>query len=130
MLGILLGLVLVEQSYDLAHHRMDRFRLVADWLGDRNDPNTVLGQLAKVKLLFECFAKEAAVAVDYDDIERVVTIACPLNHLLKDSTAIVTPRSASLYEFANDVVVVGSAPRTKVPLLVRNREIMLGLPAG
>src|SRR6187431_1574338 len=96
------------------------FRLIADRLSYRDDPDTVLGQLPKVKLLFESFAKEPAIAVDYNNIERVFTITCPFDHLLKDRTAIVAGRSAGLNEFANDRVPICDAPRPELTLLIWN----------
>ena len=58
VLGRLLGLVLVEQRHDLAHH--DVHGVVTHLLGDGNQLDAVLGQLADVKLKLEVVAKEAA----------------------------------------------------------------------
>ncbi len=58
MLGVLLGLVFVEQRHDLAHH--DVHGIVAHLLGDGDELDAVLGQLADVELKLEMVAKEAA----------------------------------------------------------------------
>jgi hypothetical protein len=43
----------VEQGNDLTHHRVYRLALVSNRLGDGDNPDAMLGQLPKVKLLFE-----------------------------------------------------------------------------
>ena len=58
VLGVLLGLVLVEQRHDLAHH--DVHGIVAHLLGDGDELDAVPGQLADVELELEVVAKEAA----------------------------------------------------------------------
>ena len=81
MLGVLLGLVLVEQSDHLAHHHLRR--VVAQLLRDRDQPDTVLGELAHVELEPEGIAEEAGERVHDDDVERVVAVTGALDHALK-----------------------------------------------
>ena len=57
MLGVFLGLVFVEQRHDLPHH--DMHGVVAHFLGDRDQPDAIPGQLADVKFEFEMVAKES-----------------------------------------------------------------------
>ena len=59
MLGLLLGLVFVDQRHDLAHH--DVHGIVAHRPGDGEEPDAVPGQLADVELELEVVRKEAAV---------------------------------------------------------------------
>jgi hypothetical protein len=66
VLGVFFGLILIEERNNLAHHRVNRFALIADWLGDGNHPNVMLGQFAKIEFLFKGLAEEATVAVDHD----------------------------------------------------------------
>ena len=68
VLGILLGLILVEQRHDLAHH--DMHRIVTHLLGDREQPDAVLSQLAYIELELEVIAEEAAERMDDDHVER------------------------------------------------------------
>lgn len=60
MLGVLLGLVFLEQGHDLTHH--DVHRIVAHLLGDGEQLDAVLHQLAHVELELEMIAEEAAEA--------------------------------------------------------------------
>ncbi|MBX9590132.1 MAG: hypothetical protein K2X43_12570 [Hyphomonadaceae bacterium] len=57
MLGILLGLVFVEQCDHLAHH--DLRRIVTELLRDRHQLDAMLGKLAHVELEAEGVAEEA-----------------------------------------------------------------------
>jgi len=66
VLGVFLRLVFVKQGDDLAHHRLHGLALVADWLSDGDDPDAMLGQLPKIKLLLERFAEKSAVTVNED----------------------------------------------------------------
>jgi len=70
----------------------------------------MLGELAKIKLLFERLAEEAAVAVHHDHVERVLSIARSLDHLLEDGSPIVACRGASFDEFGDDRVALATAP--------------------
>ena len=62
VLGVFLGLILVEQRHDLAHH--DVHRIVTQLLGHGDEPDAVLGELPDVELKFEVVAEETAERVD------------------------------------------------------------------
>src|SRR6266700_5213062 len=127
VLGVFLGLVFIEQGDDLAHHRLHRLALVADRLSDRNHPDAMLGELAKVKLLFECLAKEPAVTVDQDQLEGLFPGAGALNHLLEDRSAVATDGSSAFDELRSHGIALGAAPIFQLATLVGNRQVVLGL---
>jgi hypothetical protein len=58
VLGVLLGLILVEQRHDLPHH--DVHRIVAHLLGDGDELHSVLGELPDVEFQLEVIAEEPA----------------------------------------------------------------------
>ena len=118
MLGVFLGLIFVEQGNDLAHHPVNWLALVADRLSDRDDPDAVLGQLSKIELLFERLAKEPAVTVDEDQIERVLPVAGTFDHLLEDWPAVITSGSAAFDELRIYDTALGAAPRQAMGALV------------
>ena len=63
-----LGLVFVEQRHDLADHVAHG--IVAELLGDRDQPDAVLGKPADIELKLELVAEEAAEAVHHDHVEH------------------------------------------------------------
>ena len=95
MLGILLRLVFVEQRHDLTHH--DVHRVVAHLLGDRDEPDAVLRELADVEFQLEMVAEEAAERMDDDNIERRGLRRARLNHALEFRPAVLRGGSAGLY---------------------------------
>jgi hypothetical protein len=74
---------------------MDGFGLVANGLGDGNDPDAMLGKSPEIEFLFECFAEETAVAVNHNKIERMLTVAGTFDHLLEGRPAIIASRGAA-----------------------------------
>jgi hypothetical protein len=130
VLGVFLRLVFVKQGDLLAHHRLHRLALVADWLSDGDDPDAMLGQLPKVKLLLERFAEKPAVTVDENQLECLLPIAGALDHLLEDRSAVVTGRSAALDELCGHRIALHAAPAFQLAALVGNGKIVLSLPAG
>ncbi|MDF1806336.1 MAG: hypothetical protein P1U60_08165 [Hyphomonas sp.] len=58
VLGVLLGLIFIEQRHDLAHH--DVHGIVAHLLGDGDELDAVLGELPDVELQLEMVAEETA----------------------------------------------------------------------
>jgi hypothetical protein len=60
VLGVLLGLIFVEQRHDLAHH--DVHWIIAHFLDDRHQAGAILRQLADVELQLEVITEEARVA--------------------------------------------------------------------
>lgn len=67
MLGVLPGLVLVEQRHELAHHHAHR--TITKVLDDGDKLHAILGELAQVELKLELVSKELREAVDDDDGE-------------------------------------------------------------
>jgi hypothetical protein len=57
----------------LAHHRLNGLAFVPDRLGDGNNLDAVLGELAKIELLFKGLPEEPAIAVHHNEVERVRT---------------------------------------------------------
>ncbi len=106
---------------------LHRLALVADRLSDRDDPDAMLGQLSKIKLLFERLAKEPAVTVDEDQIERPLPVAGAFDHLLEDRSAVITGGSAAFDELRNYGTSLGAAPSLQLAALVGNRKIVLSL---
>src|SRR5262245_1416774 len=90
----------------------------------------MLGQLPKIKLLFERLAKETAITVDEDQIEGLLPIAGTFDHLLEDGSAVITGRSAALDELRSHGTSLGAAPRFQLAALVWNRKVVLSLRAG
>jgi hypothetical protein len=67
----------------------DVHRVVAHLLGNRDESDAVLGELADVELKFEVIAEEAAERVDDDHIEGC-RLGCPrLDHALELGPAVV-----------------------------------------
>ena len=95
MLGVFLRLVFIEQRHDLPHHNVHW--IVAHFLGDRDQPDAVLGELADVEFQFEMVAEEAAERMDDYDVEQRGLAGSRLDHALEFRAA-----------------VVGSGRRTKV----------------
>jgi hypothetical protein len=61
-----------------AHH--DVHRVVADFVGDRDQLDAVLGDLSDVELEFEVVPEEAAERMNQDDIERSGLRRTGFNH--------------------------------------------------
>jgi hypothetical protein len=129
VLGVLSGLVFVEQRDHLAHHRMDRLAFVADRLCDRDHLDVMLRQFPKIELLLERLAEEAAVAVYDDHVERVLPIARTLDHLLENRPAIVRGGRAGLDELCGHRIAMNTTPGLQLLALIGNRQVMFGLPA-
>src|SRR5262245_57613523 len=89
----------------------------------------MLGQLPKIKLLFERLAKETAITVDEDQIEGLLPIAGAFDHLLEDGSAVITGRSAALNELRSHDTSLCAAPGFQLAALVGDRKIVLSLPA-
>ena len=128
MLGILLGLIFVEQRDDLAHH--DLGWVVAQLLRDRDQPHAMLGELAQIEFQPEGIAEEARERVHDDDVERVLAVAGALDHALELRALVVGGRSTGLNIFGCDAPAALGDPGFGLRLLVRDREVVLGLPAG
>ncbi|MDI1325602.1 MAG: hypothetical protein PSV23_02270 [Brevundimonas sp.] len=67
VLGVLPGLVLVEERHDLPHHHAHG--IVAQLLGDGDQTHPILGQLPDIEFELELVAEEPREAVHHDDVE-------------------------------------------------------------
>jgi hypothetical protein len=127
MLGVLLGLVFVEQRHDLADHVAHR--IVAELLGDRHQAHTVLGEPAHVELQLELVAEEAAEAVDQDHVERRRLGGRRVNHALEFWPSIVGRGGAGLDIIGHDLPAARCAVAFRLTALVRDGKIAVGLPS-
>jgi Fe2+ transport system protein FeoA len=64
--------------------------------------------------------------VNGDDIERVVAVAGPFDHLLEHRPLVVGP-GRGLDKFRDRLMALGFAPGQNLRPLVRNRKVMLPL---
>ena len=128
MLGVLLGLVLVEQRHDLPDHVAHR--IIAQLLGDRDELDAVLGEPADVELKLKLVAEEAAEAVDDDDIEGRRLGRSRIDHALELGPPIVGRRHAGLDMLGDDLPAALLAIAFGLAALVRDGEVAVGLSAG
>jgi len=61
-----------------------------------------------------------------DDIERIVAIAGPFDHLLEYRSFVVGP-GRGLDEFRDRLIALGFAPRQNLRALIRDRQVVLPL---
>ncbi len=128
MLGVLLGLVLVEQRHDLPHH--DVHGIVAHLLCDGDEPDAVLRKPADVELQLEVIAEEPREAVNDDDVERRWLAGSRLDHLLKRRPPVIGGRGTRFHIGLDKLVAARLAIGFALPPLIRNGHVMLGLPDG
>jgi hypothetical protein len=124
--AILFGLILVEQRHHLPHH--DVHRVVADFLGDGDQPDAVLGEFAHIKFEFEVVTEEAAERMDKHDIERRWLGRSCFNHALEFRAPVVGGRCARLYKYVHEPIAARRAIRLALPFLVGDGNVVLGLP--
>ncbi|MEJ0041835.1 MAG: hypothetical protein WDM81_06330 [Rhizomicrobium sp.] len=128
MLGVLLGLVLIEQCHDLPHH--DVHRIIAHLLGDGDEPDAVLRKPADVELQLEVIAEETREAVNDDDVERRWFTGSRFDHFLKLGPPVIGGRGTRFHIGLDKLVAARLAIGFALPPLVGNRHVMLGLPDG
>ena len=126
MLGVLLRLVFVEQRHDLPHH--DMHGIVPHLLGDRDQLDAILGELPDVEFQFEMVAEEAAERMDDHDIERRGLARARLDHALEFGAAVVGGGCARFDVGLGELIAARLAICLALPLLVRDGDIVLGLP--
>jgi hypothetical protein len=126
MLGVLFRLVFVEQSHDLPHH--DVHGIVAHFLSDRDQLDAVLRQLSDVEFQFEVVAEEAAERMDDHHIERRGLAGSRLDHALEFRAAVVGGGRAWFDVGLDKLIAARLAMRLALPLLIRDGDIVLGLP--
>ncbi|KJC42670.1 hypothetical protein UP06_23190 [Bradyrhizobium sp. LTSP857] len=127
VLGVLLGLVFVEQRHDLADHVAHR--IVAKLLGDRHQPHAALGKPADIELKLELVAEEAAEAVDQDHLERRRFCRRGVDHTLEFRPPIVGRGCAGLDIVGDNLPPTRCAIALRLTALIRNGEIAIGLPS-
>jgi hypothetical protein len=115
VLRVFFGLIFIEQRNDFAHHRLCGIIVIAERLGNGYQLDALLCQFAKIKLLAEGISKEAAIAVNGDDIERVVAVAGPFDHLL-EHRSLVIGSGCGLDKFRDRLMALGFAPRQDLRL--------------
>ncbi|MNR39801.1 hypothetical protein D3C85_1580360 [compost metagenome] len=128
MLGVLAGLVLVEERHDLAHHRAHR--IVAQILGDGNQTDAVLGQLADVELELELIPEKTREAVHHDHVESGRLGQGAFDHGLEGRATIIRRGVARFHILRRRLPPFGLAVDLKPTPLVGNREIALSLTAS
>ena len=112
----------------MPHH--DVHGVVAHLLRDGDELHAVLGELPDVELHLEVVAEEAREAVNHDNIERRGLAGPRLDHALELRPAVVRGGSASLHKGIDKLITARGAPGLALLALVRDRDIMLGLPRG
>ncbi|KGJ05212.1 hypothetical protein IT41_07490 [Paracoccus halophilus] len=128
VLGVFLRLVFVEQRHDLSHH--DVHGVVAHFLRDGDEANTVLRQLPDVELQLEVVAEEPREAVNHHHVKRRGLAGACLDHALELGSAVVGGRSAGFHEGLDKLIAPHFAPCFALLALVGDRHVMLGLPGG
>ncbi|HUZ14541.1 MAG TPA: hypothetical protein VMU93_17065 [Caulobacteraceae bacterium] len=126
VLGVLLGLVFVEQRHDLPHHGVHR--VVTHLLGDRDQLDAVLRQLANVEFQLEMVAEEAAEGMDHHDVEGGRFGGGGLHHALELGAAVVGGGGARLHIGFDQLVAARGTVGFALAPLVGDGNIMLGLP--
>ena len=116
MFGVFLRLVFVEQRHDLPHH--DVHRVIAHFLGDRDQLDAVLRQFADVEFQFEMISEEAAERMDDYHVEGRGFAGARLDHALEFGATVIGGGRAGF----------DGAIRLALPLLIWDRDIVLGLP--
>jgi len=128
VLRVLLGLILVEERHDLAHHHAHR--VLAEILRDRDQPHAVLRQAADIELKLELVSEEARERVDYDRVEGGGPRGRSVHHLLELGASIVGRRRAGLDVLAHGLVTPSLAVGLRLAALIGYRQVLLGLPSG
>jgi hypothetical protein len=106
VLGVLAALVLVEKRDDLPHH--DLPGIVAELLGDGDEPDADLGEAADIHFEPEGVAEEAAVRVHDDDVVGVIVVEGAVDHPLQLGAVVVGRRGARLDVLADEGPTFGA----------------------
>jgi hypothetical protein len=128
VLGVLLGLVLVEQRHDLPDHVAHG--IIAELLGDRDQPDACLGEAADVKLELELVAEEAAKTVDQDHVERRRLGGRRIDHALEFRSPVICGGRTWLDIVGDNLPTARGTIGLRLAALVRDGKIVLCLPAG
>jgi len=128
VLGVLLGLVLVEQRHDLPDHIAHR--IVAKLLGDGDELDAGLGEPADVEFKLELVAEEAAEAVHDNRVEGRRLGRSGVDHALELRPPVVGRRHAGLDIIGHDLPAAFLTVAFGLATLVGNGEVTVGLSAG
>ncbi len=128
VLGVLLGLVLVEQGHDLPDHVAHR--VVAELLGDRHQPYAALGEAADIELELELVTEEPAEAVHDDHVKRRWLGRRRIDHPLEFWPTVIGRGDAGLDVVGDNLPAAGRAIGPGLAALVRDGEVVVRLPAG
>jgi hypothetical protein len=128
VLGVLLGLVLVEQRHDLAHHHVHG--IVAKLLRHGDELDAVPGELPDVELQLEVVAEEAAERMNDHHVEAGRLLGPGLHHALELRPPIIGRRGARLDIGLHQLVVARGPIRLALLALVGDGHVMFGLPRG
>jgi hypothetical protein len=104
--------------------------VVADFLGDRDQLDAVLRQLADVEFEFKMVTEEAAEGVDDDDIEGRGFGGAGFDHALEFGAAVVGGGSAGFDESFDEVIAAREAVRLALAFLVGDGDVMFRLARG
>src|SRR5262249_28991596 len=126
VLGVLLGLIFIEQRHNLPHH--DVHGIVAHFLRDGDKLDAVLGELAHVELKLEVIAEEAREGMDDHHVERRGLTGPGLDHALELWSAVVGGRGSGLRIGFDKLIAARGAIGFALLALIGNGDIMLGLP--
>jgi hypothetical protein len=126
MFGVFAALIFVEERDHLSHHHLRR--IVAELLGDGDEPHVVLGEFPDVHLQSERVAKEAREGMDDDRIDRMIVVAGALDHALKLGAVVVHGRGAGFDIFGDHSPSLARAIGAGLRLLIGNGQIDFRLP--
>jgi hypothetical protein len=102
--------------------------IVAHPLRDRDQLDAVFRGPGDVKFKLEGVTEEAAERMDDDDIERRRLAGARFDHALEFGPAIIGGGSAWLDIGLGELITACGTVRFALPLLIRDRDIVLGLP--
>jgi hypothetical protein len=115
-----------SNSAILAHH--DVHRIVADFLGDRDQLDAVLRQLADIELEFGMIAEEAAERMNEHDFERSGLRRSGFDHALELGSPVVRRGRTRLDKGLDELVAPRGAVGFALPALVGDGDVVLRLP--
>ncbi|MGB3387870.1 MAG: hypothetical protein WBA88_07810 [Pseudaminobacter sp.] len=102
--------------------------ILAHILGDGDELDTNLAQLADIELRVQRIAAEAAERVDHQIVEGMAVTFGLVDHVLKDRAILIQGRGPRLGEYIRHRPAVPLAIGAALRNLIRQRQIMLGLP--
>nr|WP_251134088.1 hypothetical protein [Rhodomicrobium sp. Az07] len=126
VLGRLPRLILVEDVQHLA--RDLGIAASAHILGDGDEIDACLAQLADVEFRMHGIPTEAGERVHDDEVEGMIRALRLVDQLLKHGTALIEGRCAGFTEHLDNLIALLFAPGLASMDLVGDREVSFGLP--